>query len=217
MGRARCNPITQTATRFSDTFPAPTATCSGRTWNRSICPYGSGWRRRADPSTPSTFFDAGVASITTSVQHKTPIEIGIVWREGFVNLPVLTGIYRSPSETFMQIGAGFRIDLKRVREAMAQSPTLMPILLRFVDVYMVQTASTVLANGRARGLNLRLRSSRAPRPASATMRVRSSGGRSKRFLQFRFLIPEHCGTGSDARSRPGLSRGFGGALPAQSP
>jgi hypothetical protein len=33
---------------------------------------------------------------------------------------------------------------------MAQSPTLMPILLRFVHVYMVQTASTVLANGRAR-------------------------------------------------------------------
>jgi CRP-like cAMP-binding protein len=32
---------------------------------------------------------------------------------------------------------------------MAQSPTLMAILLRFVHVYMVQTASTVPANGRA--------------------------------------------------------------------
>ena len=40
--------------------------------------------------------------------------------------------------------------MARLREAMAQSPTLMPILLRFVHVYMVQTASTVLANGRAR-------------------------------------------------------------------
>ena len=68
-----------------------------------------------------------------------------------MNLPALMGIDRSPSETFMQIhGAGLRIGVERLREAMAQSPTLMPILLRFVHVYMVQTASTVLANGRAR-------------------------------------------------------------------
>ena len=96
------------------------------------------------------FLEAGIASITTSVRHEVPIEIGIVGREGVVNLPALMGIDRSPSETFMQIhGAGFRIGVERLREAMAQSPTLMPILLRFVHVYMVQTASTVLANGRA--------------------------------------------------------------------
>jgi CRP-like cAMP-binding protein len=97
------------------------------------------------------FLEAGIASITTSVRHEVPIEIGIIGREGIVNLPVLMGIDRSPSETFMQIhGAGFRIGAERLREAMAQSPSLMPILLRFVHVYMVQTASTVLANGRAR-------------------------------------------------------------------
>ena len=97
------------------------------------------------------FLEAGIASVTTSVRHEIPIEIGIVGREGVVNLPALMGIDRSPSETFMQIrGAGFRIGVERLREAMAQSPTLMPILLRFVHVYMVQTASTVLANGRAR-------------------------------------------------------------------
>ena len=96
------------------------------------------------------FLEAGIASVTTSVRHEIPIEIGIVGREGVVNLPVLMGVDRSPSETFMQIrGAGFRIGVERLREAMAQSPTLMPILLRFVHVYMVQTASTVLANGRA--------------------------------------------------------------------
>ena len=96
------------------------------------------------------FLEAGVASITTSVRHETPIEIGIVGREGVVNLPVVVGIDRSPSETYMQIhGAGLRIGIERLREAMAQSPTLTPILLRFVHVFMVQTASTVLANGRA--------------------------------------------------------------------
>ena len=63
---------------------------------------------------------------------------------------MIVGIDRSPSETFIQIhGAGFRIGIGRLREAMAQSPTLTPILLGFVHVFMVQTASTVLANGRA--------------------------------------------------------------------
>jgi len=96
------------------------------------------------------FPEAGIASITTSVRHEIPIEIGIVGREGVANLPALMGIDRSPSDSFMQIqGTGFRIGVERLREAMAQSPTLMPILLRFVHVYMVQTASTVLANGRA--------------------------------------------------------------------
>jgi len=97
------------------------------------------------------FLEAGIASITTSVLHEVPIEIGIVGREGVVNMPALMGVDLSPSETFMQVhGTGFRINVEKLREAMAQSPTLMPILLRFVHVYMVQTASTVLANGRAR-------------------------------------------------------------------
>jgi len=97
------------------------------------------------------FLETGIASITTSVRHEVPIEIGIVGREGVVNLPVLMGVDHSPSETFMQIhGAGFRLGVERLRAAMAQSPTLTPILLRFVHVYMVQTASTVLANGRGR-------------------------------------------------------------------
>jgi CRP-like cAMP-binding protein len=96
------------------------------------------------------FIEAGVASITTSVRHEAPIEIGMVGREGVVNLPALMGVDRSPSDSYMQIqGAGLRIGVEKLREAMAQSPTLMPILLRFVHVYMVQTASTVLANGRA--------------------------------------------------------------------
>jgi CRP-like cAMP-binding protein len=96
------------------------------------------------------FLEAGIASVTTSVRHETPIEVGIVGREGVANLPALIGIDRSPSDTFMQIrGSGFRVGVERLHEAMRQSPTLMPVLLRYVHVYMVQTASTVLANGRA--------------------------------------------------------------------
>lgn len=110
--------------------------------------------RLAEPHRPIDavyFLEAGIASVTTNVRREIPIEVGIIGREGFVNLPVLMGIDRSPSDTFMQIhGTGLRIGVEPLRKAMAQSRTLTPILLRFVHVYMVQTASTVLANGRAR-------------------------------------------------------------------
>lgn len=108
----------------------------------------------AEPNRPIEaiyFLEAGIASFTTSVRHEAPIEVGIVGREGIVNLAVLLGIDRSPGETYMQVrGAGHRIGVDRLRAAIAQSPTLLPILLRFVHVFMVQTASTVLTNGRAR-------------------------------------------------------------------
>jgi CRP-like cAMP-binding protein len=97
------------------------------------------------------FLETGIASITTSVRHAAPIEVGIVGREGFVNVAAVMGIERAPGETYMQVpGAGHRIGVEPLRAAMEQSPTLMPVLLRFVHVYMMQTASTVLANARAR-------------------------------------------------------------------
>ena len=96
------------------------------------------------------FPESGIASIVTGVGHDIPIEVGIIGREGFVNLPVVTGADRSPNEAFMQSpGQGHRIGAERLRAAMAARPGLTRVLLHFVHVFMMQTASTVLANGRA--------------------------------------------------------------------
>jgi CRP-like cAMP-binding protein len=109
--------------------------------------------RLADANRPIShafFLEAGVASTAASVRQDVPIEIGIVGREGVANLPVLVGTDRSPNNTYMQIGGnGLSILADDLRKAMDQSPTLTQVLLRFVHVFMVQTASTVLANGRA--------------------------------------------------------------------
>jgi CRP-like cAMP-binding protein len=96
------------------------------------------------------FLEAGIASTTTQVRREVPIEVGITGREGVVNLPFLIGSDRSPHDTYMQIaGTGYRIPSGTLRSAMRQSETLTKVLMQSVHVFLVQVASTVLANGRA--------------------------------------------------------------------
>jgi CRP-like cAMP-binding protein len=110
-------------------------------------------RRLAEPNRPIErvyFPEAGLASVVTNIRTQRPIEIGIIGREGVVNLPAMMGTDRSPNETFIQVeGFGFGIDAERVREAMDRSPAMSQAVAKFAYVYMEQIASTVLANGRA--------------------------------------------------------------------
>lgn len=95
------------------------------------------------------FLSSGIASLVTSVKHVAPIEIGLVGREGMVNLPVVLGTDRAPERSYMQVaGAGHRIESGKLRAAMDQSTTLTRVLQQYVYAFMMQTGSTVLANGR---------------------------------------------------------------------
>ena len=109
------------------------------------------WLASANRSIEMIYFlESGIASTTTNVGHQVPIEVGIVGREGVVNHFVVLGTDRSPNDTFMQIGgSGLRIEADTLRRTMERSATLTLALLRFVHTFMAQTASTVLANGRA--------------------------------------------------------------------
>jgi CRP-like cAMP-binding protein len=96
------------------------------------------------------FLDSGIASVTTSAPRDKPIEIGMIGREGVTNLPVILGVDRAPSDTFMQIpGAGHAMPAGALRAGMEESVSLARWLLRCAQAFMVQTASTILANGRA--------------------------------------------------------------------
>ena len=95
------------------------------------------------------FLDSGIASTVSSVRHEVPVEIGMVGREGVANLSVLLGSDRSPNNSFMQLaGTARQACAAAVTAAMERSPTLTRWLLRSTHVFMVQTGSTVLANGR---------------------------------------------------------------------
>jgi CRP-like cAMP-binding protein len=94
------------------------------------------------------FLEAGVTSIVTRTERDRRIEIGLVGREGFAGVPVLLGADRTPHETFMQIGgAALRIGPDAFRHALEQSPALQKLLLRFVQVFHLQTAQTAACNG----------------------------------------------------------------------
>jgi CRP-like cAMP-binding protein len=102
------------------------------------------------PLTALYFIETGIASVTIALRHDTPLEVGIVGWEGAVNLALVLGSDRSPTDGFMQVaGTGQRIAAADLALAIDQSATLSTALLRGAHVFMVQNATTVLANARA--------------------------------------------------------------------
>jgi CRP-like cAMP-binding protein len=97
------------------------------------------------------FLEGGIASIVAVLPRGSDIEAGIIGRDGMTGIAVLLGDDRSPNETYMQVaGSGWRIRADDLRQALAASTTLQQILLRYVQAFLVQTAHSVLANGRAK-------------------------------------------------------------------
>jgi CRP-like cAMP-binding protein len=63
---------------------------------------------------------------------------------------VVLGSDRSPYETYMQVaGEGQRITVSHLRAAMKASEAMHGLFLKYVQVFMVQTAQTAIANARA--------------------------------------------------------------------
>jgi CRP-like cAMP-binding protein len=95
------------------------------------------------------FMEAGIASVVAVQPDKTRIEIGLIGREGMSGTPVVLGGDQSPHSTYIQVaGEGQRIAAKDLHEAMDASVPLRNLLLKFVQVFMVQTAHTAIANAR---------------------------------------------------------------------
>jgi CRP-like cAMP-binding protein len=58
---------------------------------------------------------------------------------------------RSPYSAMVQsAGTALRVSTRSLREAMAHSPSLASILMRYAHVFMIQSGQTALANGRGR-------------------------------------------------------------------
>jgi CRP-like cAMP-binding protein len=82
--------------------------------------------------------------------------VSLIGWEGMTGTSVVLGNDRSPHSTYVQgEGEAQRITVPDLREAMEASRTLRTVLLRYVQVFMVQTAHTAIANARAK-LDIRL-------------------------------------------------------------
>jgi CRP-like cAMP-binding protein len=96
------------------------------------------------------FMEAGIASIVAVQSDGSRVEVGLVGREGMSGVAVVLGGAQSPHSTYIQVaGEGQRIKASELRNAQNASPSLRDLLLKFAQVFMVQTAHTAVANARA--------------------------------------------------------------------
>ncbi len=94
------------------------------------------------------FPEIGIVSMLAIAPDKRRrIEAGMIGREGMVGLPVVLGTGAELHETLVQADMrGWRLPSDVLRQAMADSPALHAVLLRYVQTFMAQTAHTLLAN-----------------------------------------------------------------------
>ncbi|TDK37611.1 Crp/Fnr family transcriptional regulator [Rhizobium deserti] len=95
------------------------------------------------------FFEGGLSSEIVVNPDGNGVEVGCIGFEGFAGVPVVLGLTSTPHKSFMQAaGQALRIRPDDLRRAMATSPSLTSLLLRYAHVFMVQVAATALMNGR---------------------------------------------------------------------
>ncbi len=94
------------------------------------------------------FIEYGMVSVVAEKADGRSIEVGVYGREGMGATTVLLGSDRTPHHQYMQIGgSGFRLTTEQLLLCVDKSPTLRMMMLRFVHVFMTQTAHSALVNG----------------------------------------------------------------------
>jgi CRP-like cAMP-binding protein len=103
------------------------------------------------PITHVYFIEIGVVSVVAVNTEDHRIEVGVIGNEGMTGVPLVMGDTRAQHSAYMQIaGNGYRIAAAPFLEALKQSETLSRLMLKSAQAFMIQTAHTALANGRAR-------------------------------------------------------------------
>jgi CRP-like cAMP-binding protein len=106
-----------------------------------------------EPNRPIThiyFPEDGVASVVGTSNAMGQYEVGIIGKEGMTGVMVVLGNGQSPLHTFVQIaGSGLVMSSAHLRKVMAHSPTIRDVFLMYVQVYLIQTSQTAIANAAA--------------------------------------------------------------------
>lgn len=92
------------------------------------------------------FLASGVCSAISMVEVEDQVEMGLVGREGFLGTSILLMAGHDPFRMIVQVpGRALRLPAARLFEASGM-PGFRTVLLQFVHTFMVQAASTILAN-----------------------------------------------------------------------
>jgi len=94
------------------------------------------------------FIESGMVSVVAEKADGRSIEVGVYGREGWGATTVLLGSDQTPHHHYMQIaGSGFRLRTEEFLRIANHSATFRNLMLRFVHVFMTQTAQSALVNG----------------------------------------------------------------------
>jgi CRP-like cAMP-binding protein len=103
------------------------------------------------PITHAYFVEIGVVSVVAVDAEDHRIEVGVIGYEGVTGVSLIMGDTRAQHSTYMQIGgSGHRIPQDILCAALAASESLRALFLKSAQGFMIQTAHTALANGRAK-------------------------------------------------------------------
>src|ERR1700722_19690384 len=103
------------------------------------------------PITHVYFIEIGVVSVVVVNAEDHRIEVGVIGNEGMTGVPLVMGDIRAQHSAYMQIaGNGYRIPAAAFADALRRSPSLSALMLKSAQAFMIQTAHTALANGRAK-------------------------------------------------------------------
>jgi CRP-like cAMP-binding protein len=129
----------------SDDFALLTGDLKPETWEvRTIIEKRNGRIERV------CFPHRGIISVV-AVADKTEVEVGVIGCEGCSGLPVVLGNDQSPNSTYVQVAAsGQSISADAFKKAIRQSETLHRLVLRYAQVFMIQTSHTAIANAKAK-------------------------------------------------------------------
>lgn len=95
------------------------------------------------------FMETGTVSMISTLEDGTRIEVGLVGPEGMAGLPLLLGAPTSPLEGLVQVGGtALRLPAAGFRAALAELPSLLGLLLRYVDTFHVQVTQSAACNSR---------------------------------------------------------------------
>jgi CRP-like cAMP-binding protein len=96
------------------------------------------------------FPEDGIVSVVAEGTRGRQSEVGLIGREGMTGINVVMGNDRSPHLSYVQVaGRGQHMKADALRHAMRKSASMRNSFLHFAQAFMVQTAHTAVANGRA--------------------------------------------------------------------
>lgn len=95
------------------------------------------------------FVEEGMASMTTTFQDGSQVEVGMFGFESVIGISALMGTKRSLNRIYTQIaGSGYSVPIANARREFELGGLFQSLVLRYVQAQLVQTAQSVGCNAR---------------------------------------------------------------------